>query len=137
MSNHTKGRLPKGFNIDDKYNVILFIKQGSNAETYRVRGTDGELYFLKLFNFSKTHRISFDSNGDLLEIEFLKKVRHEHLVSYKDCGELIFENKKYLHNWMQKNFAHSFIQILKNRLKNKVSRILIKISCCIPMTLPT
>jgi hypothetical protein len=32
--------------IDEKYSVLLFIKQGSNAETYRVKGKDGKLYFV-------------------------------------------------------------------------------------------
>lgn len=94
MSNN-KGILPKGFSIDEKYSVLLFIKQGSNAETYRVKGSDGKLYFLKLFNYAKLHRTSFDSENNLLEIEFLKKVKHENIVSNKDSGELIFENKKF------------------------------------------
>lgn len=90
-----KGILPKGFSIDEKYSVLLFIKQGSNAETYRLKGSDGKLYFLKLFNYAKLHRSAFDSENNLLEIEFLKKVKHENIVSYKDSGELIFENKKF------------------------------------------
>jgi transitional endoplasmic reticulum ATPase len=94
MSNY-KGILPKGFSIDEKYNVMLFIKQGSNAETYRIKGSDGKMYFLKLFNYSKLHRSSFDSEKNLLEIELLKKLKHENIVSYKDSGELIFENKKF------------------------------------------
>lgn len=94
MSNY-KGILPKGFLIDEKYSVLLFIKQGSNAETYRVKGKDGKLYFLKLFNYSKLSRTAFDSESNLLEIEFLKKVNHENIVSYKDSSELIFESKKF------------------------------------------
>jgi len=94
MSNY-KGILPKGFSIDEKYSVLLFIKQGSNAETYRVKGKDGKLYFLKLFNYSKLSRTAFDSENNLLEIEFLKKVQHENIVSYKDSGEVIFESKKF------------------------------------------
>jgi len=90
-----KGILPKGFSIDDKYSILLFIKQGSNAETYRVKGTDGKLYFLKLFNYSKLHRTAFDSDNDLLEIKLLKNVKHDNIVSYKDSGELIYENKKF------------------------------------------
>lgn len=90
-----KGILPKGFLIDDKYSVMLFIKQGNNAETYRLKGNDGKLYFLKLFNYAKLHRSAFDNENNLLEIEFLKKVKHENIVSYKDSGELIFENKKF------------------------------------------
>ena len=90
-----KGILPKGFSIDNKYSILLFIKQGSNAETYRVKGTDGNLYFLKLFNYSKLHRTAFDSDNNLLEIELLKNVKHDNIVSYKDSGELIYENKKF------------------------------------------
>lgn len=94
MSN-SKGILPKGFSINDKYSILLFIKQGSNAETYRVKGTDGKLYFLKLFNYSKLHRSAFDSDNNLLEIELLKKVKHENIVFYKDSGEVIYKNKKF------------------------------------------
>lgn len=90
-----KGILPKAFSINDKYSILLFNKQGSNAETYRVKGTDGKLYFLKLFNYSKLHRSAFDSDNNLLEIELLKKVKHENIVSYKDNGEVIYENKKF------------------------------------------
>src|SRR5690554_7465342 len=94
MSN-SKGILPKGFSINEKYSIILFIKQGSNAETYRVKGKDGKLYFLKLFNYSQLHRTAFDEENNLLEIEFLKQIKHENIVSYNDSGELIVENKKY------------------------------------------
>jgi transitional endoplasmic reticulum ATPase len=94
MSNN-KGILPKGFSINDKYNILLFIKQGSNAETYRVKGNDGKLYFLKLFNYSKLHRSAFDSDNNLLEIELLKNVKQENIVSYKDSGEVIYESKKF------------------------------------------
>jgi transitional endoplasmic reticulum ATPase len=94
MSN-TIGTLPKGFSIHDQYTVLLFIKQGSNAQTYRVKGTNGKLYFLKLFNYSKLHRSAFDKENNLLEIEFLKEIDHDNVVAYKDSGELIFENKKY------------------------------------------
>lgn len=90
-----KGILPKGFLIDENYSVLLFIKQGSNAETYRVKGSDGKLYFLKLFNYAKLHRSSFDNKNNLLEIELLKNVKHENIVTYKSSGELIIENKKF------------------------------------------
>jgi transitional endoplasmic reticulum ATPase len=94
MDNIKKGILPKKYLVDKKYSIILFIKQGSNAETYRVKGIDGKLYFLKLFIYAKLHRSSFDSENNLLEIEFLKSINHPNIVSYKDSGELIFEGKK-------------------------------------------
>ncbi len=90
-----KGILPKGFSFEGQYSVLLFIKTGNSAETYRVKGLDGKLYFLKLFNYSKLPRSAFDSENNLLEIEFLKNIRHENIVSYKESGELIFENKKF------------------------------------------
>lgn len=90
-----KGILPKNFSVDGKYNVLLFIKSGSNAETYRVKGNDGKLYFLKLFNYAKLHRSAFDNENNLLEIEYLKSIEHTNIVGYKDSGELIVEGKKY------------------------------------------
>jgi len=90
-----KGILNKGFCIAEKYSILLFIKQGSNAESYRAKGVDGKLYFVKLFNYAKLHRSAFDAENNLLEIELLKRARHENIVSYKDSGELIYENKKY------------------------------------------
>ena len=95
MEANYKGILPKSFSVDEKYSVMLFIKQGSNAETYRVKGKDGKLYFLKLFNYSKLHRSAFDNDNNLLEIEFLKSINHTNIVSYKDSGELIYEGKKF------------------------------------------
>ncbi len=95
MDIQKQGILPKNFLVDEKYSVMLFIKQGSNAETYRVKGKDGKLYFLKLFNYAKLHRSAFDSDKNLLEIEFLKVIKHPNIVSYKDSGELIIEGRKF------------------------------------------
>ena len=85
----------KNFSVNEVYSVMFFIKKGSNAETYRVKGKDGKLYFLKLFNYAKLHRSAFDNENNLLEIEFLKSIKHPNIVSYKDSGELIFEGKKF------------------------------------------
>lgn len=89
------GILPKGFLINENYSISLFIKQGSNAETYRVKGSDGKMYFLKLFNYIKLHHSAFDRDNNLLEIEFIKKIDHKNVVSFKDSGELIYEGKKF------------------------------------------
>lgn len=90
-----QGILPKDYSVEGKYKILLFIKHGSNAETYRAKGNDGCLYFLKLFNLAKINRSSFDDENNLLEIEFLKSVNHSNIVRYKDSGELIFEGKKF------------------------------------------
>ena len=95
MVSLNQGILPKNFSVNEKYTVMLFIKQGSYAETYRVKGKDGKLYFLKLFNYAKLHRSAFDSEHNLLEIEILKSINHPNIVSFKDSGELIYEGKKF------------------------------------------
>ncbi|MDR1583870.1 MAG: AAA family ATPase, partial [Prevotellaceae bacterium] len=83
--------------LDGKYRVLLFIKKGANAETYRVKGNDGKLYFLKLFNVAQTHHSAFDSDGNLLEIEFLKRVKHPNIIAYHDSGEIIAESRKFFY----------------------------------------
>lgn len=90
-----KAILPKNFSINEKYKVLLFIKKSDVAETYRVKGIDGKLYFLKLFNYSKIHRTAFDNENNLLEVELLKSVEHPNIVRYKDSGELIYEGRKF------------------------------------------
>jgi transitional endoplasmic reticulum ATPase len=87
--------LSKNFSINDNYKVLLFVKQGFYAKTYRVKGNDGKLYFLKLFNYSQLHKSAFDENNNILEIELVKSIQHPNLVSYKDSGEIVIENKKY------------------------------------------
>ena len=87
--------LSKNFSINDDYKVLLFVKQSFYAETYRVKGNDGKLYFLKLFNFSQLHKSAFDDDNNILEIELVKSIQHPNLVTYKDSGEVVIENKKY------------------------------------------
>lgn len=88
--------LPKGFSVNEKYNVLLFIKRSTNAETYRVKGKDGKLYLLKLFHYSKLHRSAFNSENNLFEIEILKSINHPNIVAYKDSGEIIVNDKKFV-----------------------------------------
>lgn len=86
--------LVKG-NIINDYSILLPVKQSVYAETYRVKGSDGKLYFLKLFNYSKLKSSAFNDANNILEIELVKNIKHPNLVSYEDSGEIIIENKKY------------------------------------------
>lgn len=90
-----RGLLNKGYSVNGKYSILLFIKQGSNAETYRVKDSKGKICFLKLFNYSKLSRSAFDKENNLLEIEFLKSIKQENIVSYVDDGELIYNGRKF------------------------------------------
>uniref|UniRef100_UPI004049E637 AAA family ATPase n=1 Tax=Gelidibacter sp. TaxID=2018083 RepID=UPI004049E637 len=91
-SNHI---LSKGQSINEQFKVTFFLKKGSYAETYRVNDLEGKTKLLKLFAFSKLDRTQFDANGDVLEIEVLKKIKHPNLVKYYDSGELFLDGQKY------------------------------------------
>jgi transitional endoplasmic reticulum ATPase len=95
MNQNNNHILTKGQVIDDKYTVTFFLKKGSYAETYRVKDKQKTTKLLKLFSYSKLHRTQFDQNGDVLEIEILKKLNHPNIVKLSDSGELLIENQKY------------------------------------------
>jgi len=95
MDIQKKSILSQNYLLDDKYIILFFIKKSRNAETYRVRGVDNKLYFLKLFNYSNLHASSFDTENNILEIEILKSIQHNNISSYKDSGELFFENRRF------------------------------------------
>ena len=87
--------LSKSESISEKYKVTFFLKKGSYAETYRVKDQEGKTNLLKLFAYSKLNRTQFNENGDVLEIEILKKIKHPNLVKFCDSGEIIIGNQKY------------------------------------------
>lgn len=93
--NNSRQILTKGQVIDDKYTVTFFLKKGSYAESYRVKDKEQTTKFLKLFSYSKLHRTQFDQNGNVLEIEILKKIKHPNIVKLIDSGNLLIENQKF------------------------------------------
>lgn len=94
MSNK-KSILEKGQILDNKYSVSFFLKKGSYAETYRVQDEVKKTKFLKLFDYSKLHRTQFTDNGDILEIEILKQIKHPNVVKFNDNGSIIIDSKKF------------------------------------------
>jgi transitional endoplasmic reticulum ATPase len=93
--NNEKSILAKGQVIDDNYSITFFIKKGSYAESYRVIDKEKKIKLLKLFSYSKLTRTQFDNNGDVLEIEILKNIKHPNIVKYLNSGEILAENQKY------------------------------------------
>lgn len=86
--------LTKGQIVDGKYTMQFFLKKGDYAETYRVQNESKETMFLKLFDYSKLHRTQFTNDGNLLEIEILKQIKHPNLVKYLDSGDIIIDQQK-------------------------------------------
>lgn len=77
------------------YKVVFPIKDGSYAQTYRVKDDSGKIYFLKLFNYAKLHHTQFDSEGDILEITISQSLHHPNIIAFHDKGSIILNNTNY------------------------------------------
>lgn len=76
-----------------EYTIVFPIKQGSYADTYRVRGNDGKLRFLKLINRVKLHPSQLDSNNHVLEIEISKMLKHPNICLFHDEGSTVLNGQ--------------------------------------------
>lgn len=80
------------YNKKDKtgqYIVTFQHKEGSYAETYRVKDLNGKTRFLKLINSAKLNRGQIDENGHIVEVEISKYLNHHNLCSYIDSGSIM------------------------------------------------
>lgn len=75
--------------IDNRYTVVFPHKEGSYAETYRVRDEAGKLCFLKLIYYSKLQPSQLDKDGRIIEVEVSKKLDHPNICKFVDSGTLI------------------------------------------------
>jgi transitional endoplasmic reticulum ATPase len=71
------------------YCVTFQHKEGSYAETYRVKDLNGKTRFLKLINYAKLDRGQIDENGHIVEVEISKYLNHHNLCSYIDSGSIM------------------------------------------------
>ena len=86
------------FKKNDKigsYTVVFPHKQGSYAETYRVKDTSGKTRFLKLINYSKLNRNQIDDNGRVTEVEIAKQLKHHNLCLFIDSGNIMMNGSQY------------------------------------------
>lgn len=79
------------------YTVAFPIKQGSYAETYRVKDPGGKNFFMKLIAYNKLHPTQFDENGDCLELKVSEQLNHPNILHYQDSGELFVDGKRMLY----------------------------------------
>ena len=79
----------------DTYTVAFPHKQGTYAETYRVKDTSGKTRFLKLINYSKLNRNQIDDNGRVIEVEIAKQLHHHNLCQFVDSGNMMMNGSQY------------------------------------------
>lgn len=84
----------KGQQIAD-YTVAFPHKQGSYAETYRVKDASGKTRFLKLINYNKLNRHQIDDDGQVVEIVISKQLNHHNLCKFIDSGNIIIGGSQY------------------------------------------
>lgn len=72
-----------------RYTVVFPHKEGSYAETYRVRDENGKLRFLKLIYYSKLLSAQYNDEGKIIEVEVAKLLNHPNVCKYVDSGKLI------------------------------------------------
>ena len=86
------------FKKNDKigtYTVAFPHKQGTYAETYRVKDTSGKTRFLKLINYSKLNRNQIDDNGRVIEVEIAKQLHHHNLCQFVDSDNMMMNGSQY------------------------------------------
>lgn len=79
----------------DSYTVAFPHRQGSYAETYRVKDKSGKTRFLKLINNSKLNRNQIDDNGRVIEVEIAKQLHHHNLCQFVDSGNMMMDGSQY------------------------------------------
>ena len=85
------------------YTAVFPHKQGTYAETYRVKDTNGKTLFLKLINYSKLNRHQIDDNGRIIEIEIAKQLHQHNLCQYIDSGSIMIDGSQYA--WLVSEFV--------------------------------
>lgn len=77
----------KNQNIGD-YVVVFPHKEGSYAQTYRVKDAQGKVKFLKLIFMERLKVFQYDQNGEIIEEEVAKKLEHANLCPFVESGQL-------------------------------------------------
>lgn len=75
----------KNQNIGD-YVVVFPHKEGSYAQTYRVKDSQGKVKFLKLIFMERLEVFQYDQDGDVIEVKVARVLEHDNLCSFVDCG---------------------------------------------------
>lgn len=100
--------------FNSTYEIQFFIGSDSFSERYRVKGKDGKLCLLKLYDSSKLSTHDF-SNHELLETKILSSLPTGNIVQLVDNGEYVHNLKKY--HYVVVNFVSG--EPLSDKLKRE------------------
>lgn len=70
------------------YTVVFPHKEGSYAQTYRVKDTSSKVKFLKLIFMEELEIFQYDKDGQIIEAEVASLLDHPNLCHYVDQGKL-------------------------------------------------
>lgn len=70
------------------YTVVFPYKEGSYAQTYRVKDKFGKVKFLKLIFMEELEVYQYDKDGQVIEVEVAPMLKHDNLCAYVDSGRL-------------------------------------------------
>lgn len=70
------------------YTVVFPHKEGSYAQTYRVKDTSSKVKFLKLIFMEELEVFQYDKDGQIIEAEVASLLDHPNLCKYVDYGKL-------------------------------------------------
>lgn len=70
----------------NNYIVVYQHKEGRYAQSYRVRDPQGKAKFLKLIFMERLEPYQYDQDGNVIEIEIAKELKHKNLCEYIDSG---------------------------------------------------
>ncbi len=77
------------------YTVVFPHKQGTYAETYRVKDSFGKTRFLKLVDCNQLNRYQLNDEGRLIEEDVSKHLKHPNLCRFVDSGNLLLNGRRY------------------------------------------
>ena len=77
------------------YVVVFPHKEGSYAQTYRVKDTEGKVKFLKLISLPALDVYQYDGNGEVIEAEVASALSHPNLCTVVDKGQIEINGAPY------------------------------------------
>lgn len=77
-----------------QYTVSHLIKQGTFNGTYKVKGQNGNAYFMKFFQVSAVPEKQF-VDGEVMEIVYSRDIKHGNVISYVADGIITIEGEEY------------------------------------------